>query len=188
MKRNKLEQLAKMAGNIPPFTNSGMFPPSQYYRFLHNLAIDKKPRISVVLGVCGGGCCHNLCIGSGTGKVYGIDVANEYKTNIEFLNQHPNFEFVLSDSIQMAQTFKKKSVDILFIDTIHTYDQTIKEFNAWRPHLAKDAVVLLDDLFREGMLDAWNELPGEKIRFDSLHVGGSPTDGGFGIVFNIPEA
>lgn len=189
MNSEKLTQLAKMAEGLPPFTNSGMFPPSRYYRFLYNLAIEKKPKISVVLGVCGGGCCHNLCIGSGKGKVYGVDVANSYPKNIEYLEQHPNFQFVIADSVMLAseKTFSKIKVDVLFIDTVHTYDQTIAEFNAWHPRLADDAVVLLDDLFRDGMKEAFEELPGEKLRFDTLHIGGSDTDGGFGVVYNIPE-
>jgi hypothetical protein len=32
------------------------------------------------------------------------------------------------------------------------------------------------------MLQAWEEIPGEHIRMDELHIGGSPEDGGFGVI------
>ena len=93
------------------------------------------------------------------------------------------------DSVGCAELINKKlgEIDILFIDSIHTYEQTMKEFNAYRPYLSSRAIVCLDDLFRPGMEDAYNELPGDKIRLDDLHIGGSPTDGGFAVLWNIGE-
>ena len=78
-------------------------------------------------------------------------------------------------------------MDILFIDTDHTYDRTMGEFTAWKPFLSKKAIVCLDDLFRPGMEDAWNELPGTKIRLDHLHDGQYPEGGGFGVIYNISK-
>lgn len=189
MNLDKIYELAKLADSLPPFTNGGMFPPSKYYRFLYQLALDKKPELSVELGVCGGGGSFNLLQGW-TGQVVGIDNANEYPTHIEFLKQHNNFTFWQGDSIDLAYEVYSVygTVDILFIDTIHTYNQTIAEFNAWHPYLAHDAIVLFDDLFRDGMEDAWQHIIqryGYGIRLDNLHQGGSPTDGGFGVVYNI---
>lgn len=164
-----------------------MFPPSVYYKFLFELAREKMSKLSVVLGVCGGGCCYNLLLANPLGKVVGIDLANDHKVNTNYLKTFPNFTFMQKDSITAANFFDDNSVDVLFIDTVHTYEQTMSEFNAWRSKLTTDAVVCLDDLFRGGMQKAWDELPGDKLRMDTLHIGGSKTDGGFGVLFNIPE-
>jgi predicted O-methyltransferase YrrM len=37
------------------------------------------------------------------------------------------------------------AVDLLFIDASHEREATIRQYDAWRPALARDAVVLFDD-------------------------------------------
>jgi len=163
---------------------NSMFPPSPYYRFLRGLAAAKRPAVSVELGVCGGGGSLHLALGYERGRVLGIDIGNEYPTHIRFIEEHcPNFEFMLADSIQVA-TKIDAIVDILFIDTIHTYERTMAEWNAWSSLLADGAIVCLDDLNRPGMMDAWNELPKGSIKMTlyRLHPPASPTDGGFGVI------
>lgn len=191
MNLNKIYELASLADKLPPFTNNGMFPPSKYYRFLYQLALYKQPELSVELGVCGGGGSFNMLQGW-NGQVVGIDITNDYPTHIEFLKKHQNYAFWIGDSIEMASEIHSMygAVDILFIDTIHTFDRTIQEFHAWHPYLAHDAVVILDDLFRDGMQEAWDFIIrnyGHGIRLDHLHQGGSPTDGGFGVVYDIRQ-
>lgn len=178
-----MQHLAEAAKFSPSYPDP-RFPPSLYYKFLRVLAAAKKPMVSVELGVCGGGGSLHLAMGYPEGKVYGVDVANNYPDNIDHIIQRcGNFSFIRADSKQFAEAIMPNEwVDILFIDTVHTYDATMEEFNAWQPKLARNAVVALDDLFRVGMDKAWNELPGEKIRLDFLHIGGSPTDGGFGVL------
>lgn len=172
------------AAKFSPVYHDKRFPPSLYYRFLRVLASAKRPLVSVELGVCGGGGSLHLALGHPEGKVYGVDVANQWPDNIDHVQQTcPNFIFIREDSKQFAKGMMPNAfVDILFIDTVHTYEATLAEFEAWQPKLARNAVVVLDDLFRVGMDKAWAELPGEKIRMDYLHIGGSPTDGGFGVI------
>ena len=69
----------------------------------------------------------------------------------------------------------------MFIDTIHTYRRTIDEFEAWRPFLAEDAVVCLDDLHRVQMGGVWKWMPKNKLRLDNMHPGGA--EGGFGVIW-----
>lgn len=172
------------AAKFAPIYNDKRFPPSLYYRFLRVLASHKRPIVSVELGVCGGGGSLHLALGYPAGKVYGVDVANNWPDNIDYVNKVcPNFIFIRADSRQFAEKMMPNEfVDILFIDTVHTYQDTLDEFNAWQPKLARNAIVILDDLYRVGMEQAWQELPGEHVRLDFLHIGGSPTDGGFGVL------
>jgi cephalosporin hydroxylase len=110
----------------------------------------------------------------------------EYEDNIRWVKRnYPNFHFSHGDSVDSARniyiTFGE--IDLLFIDTTHTYNQTMAEYNAYKPFLSSKAVVCLDDLFRQGMDKVWAEMPETKARFDFLHPSQSPTDGGFGVIW-----
>lgn len=176
----------QMVANYPDPNNSKVtFPPSPYYRFLKLLAEHMPSRLSVELGVCGGGGSLHLSMGSQI--VVGVDVTiAEYEDNIRWIKRnHPNFNFLQEDSVQAAKDIYARfgPIDILFIDTTHTYNQTMAEYNAYLPYLSHRAVVCLDDLYREGMDRVWDEMPDNKLRLDFLHPSQSPTDGGFGVVW-----
>ena len=188
MEVNILRELAE-AAPLQGIYPSDLFPPSIYYRFFRLLTERMKPRCSVELGLGGGGCSLHMALGYPNGRVIGIDRRNIYPAHFaHVIETCPNFEFWHMDSIEAATRYEGMAlppVDILFIDTLHTYERTMAEFAAWESLLASDAVVILDDLFRGGMDRVWQELPGEKARFDLLHIGGESTDGGFGVVYNI---
>ena len=156
------------------------YPPSPYYRFLRLLTEHFKPSLSVELGVSGGGGSLHLAIGHPEGKVVGVDIIRDHEKRIKFIeDNYPNFEFMLFDSTKAATKIFKKygEVGILFIDTDHTYKNTMKEYTAWKPYLSDNAIILLDDLKRDGMVRAFNEVEGEKARYDFLNYGN-----GWGVV------
>lgn len=193
MNKITLTRLAKQAvlmsqllPNYPdPDNEKVTFPPSPYYRFLYLLAKEMDAMLSVELGVCGGGGSLHLAMGSRI--VVGIDVTyDEYKDNMAWLKEHHNnLLFFKDDSVTVAPFIFEQFcvIDILFIDTTHTYNQTMAEYNAYAPFLSDQAVVVLDDLFRDGMDRVWSEMPENKVRFDFLHPSASPTDGGFGVIW-----
>ncbi len=164
-----------------------IFPPSLYYQFLKILAHEMQSRLSVELGVSGGGGSLHLALGNPEGKVVGVDYAWDHPERINFiLDNFPNYTFIKGDSIEYAQAIYENygEIDILFIDTTHTYKQTLSEFEAYKPFLSDRAIVCLDDLFRPGMEKAWNDIEAKhKVRLDSLHTGAA-NGGGFGVVFN----
>ena len=183
-----LEQLAEQAREEPVYPDR-RFPPSLYYRFLKLLTAYIKPSLSVELGVCGGGGSLHMAQGWKLGRVIGVDHQDDHMENIgHILDNCYNFNFIVDDSIGVAEEIYHLygKIDILFIDTDHTYERTLAEFNAWKPYLSYCAIVIFDDLFRHqtgakyNMMDAWNQIPGEKIRLDFLHDGTYPHGGGFG--------
>lgn len=185
MDETKLLAWAGQAMKMHPYPDP-RFPPSAYYRFLEVLARELQPQLSVELGVCGGGGSLHLCRGWLAGRVVGVDVSNEYPEQIQYiLDNFPNFTFWRGDSVEAAgQVYERYGrVEILFIDTTHTREQTLAEYSAWRPYLAPGAIVLFDDLYRPGMLEAWDELPGRKLRLDRLHDGSPGVGGGFGVIW-----
>jgi cephalosporin hydroxylase len=184
-----LQGLADVAEFSMPAYKDKRFPPSIYYRFLQALAHHLQPQVCVELGLCGGGASLHMALGCPYSKVIGVDIVNSWPANIEHVKSTcANFEFWQMDSQEAATRYRgsiSDPVGLLFIDTVHTYEHTLQEFNAWRDLLAVDAIVCFDDLKRPGMDRAWGELAGKKYRIDRLHIGGSPHDGGFGILYDI---
>lgn len=167
----------------------GLFPPSKYYAFFKILAEQMKPKVAVVLGVCGGGDCYHLAKGNPEGKVIGVDIAYDHPIQLEFIKANcPNFEFWLGDAVASAKGVFDKygQIDFLFVDTSHDEGTALAEWEAWKSYLAPSAVVCFDDIFRPGMQEAWETLPQPKIRLDWLHDGQYPEGGGFGAVLMPP--
>lgn len=175
----------QMVAHYPdPNNDKVTFPPSPYYRFLALIAKELNSRLSVELGVCGGGGVLHMAMESH--KAVGVDLALDYEANITWIiRQYPNFTFLQGDSVGCAGMIYDQwgKIDLLFIDTTHTHHQTMAEYQAYSPFLSDGAVVCLDDLFRPGMDLVWAEMPKNKVRFDFLHPSQSPTDGGFGVVW-----
>ncbi len=181
--RGILDRLAEEAKGEEAYYNTA-FPPSMYYRFLKLLAEEFKPKLSVELGVDGAGGSLHLALGNPYGTVIGIDNARKYEKRVKYVeDKYPNFEFMLGDSSESAPIVFEKygKVDILFIDTDHTYETTAREYKAWRPYLSDTAIILLDDLDRDGMTKAFNEMEGYKVVYDFLNYGH-----GFGVVYLKP--
>jgi len=192
MNEQTLTRIAKQAALSPPMiahypqpgNENITFPPSPYYRFLKLLAQEMSSKLSVELGVCGGGGSLHLAM---TSRVaVGVDVIEDHKDNTDWIKIcYPNWHFMIGDSVCLASKIYDKfgEIDILFIDTTHTHEQTMTEYFAYQNYLSERAIVCLDDLHRPGMDLAWREMPDTKTRFDFLHPSQSPTDGGFGVVW-----
>lgn len=187
-----IKECAEQAKDVKVYNNP-LFPPSLYYRFFKLLASRIKPSLSVELGVCGGGGSLHLALGYPRGQVVGIDHSWDHPEQISHIRKAcPNFKFIIGDSCKEAQRvyFDYGHVDILFIDTDHTRETTLREFNTWKPYLKKDAIVCFDDLFRPGMDDTFKSLPGTKLYLNHLKGGERNDDpvqeGGFGVIYDIP--
>ncbi len=182
---NEADTVGPMVAHYPdPSNDTVTFPPSPYYRFLQLLANTMNSKLSVELGVCGGGGSLHLAMASRI--AVGVDVVEDHPDNTNWIKRnYPNWNFLIGDSVYLARTIFERfgEIDILFIDTTHTYKQTLAEYRAYEPFLSDRAVVCLDDLFRPGMDLAWADMSENKERFDFLHPSQSPTDGGFGVVW-----
>ncbi len=171
-----------LAPGRTPIFNEPIFPNSVYYHFMYYLTKELKFPVAVELGVNGGGASFHLCKGNPDGKVIGVEYSNDMPGNIEFIKKEcPNFVFIFDDAYRVSTEIWDKygTIDFLFLDTVHTYDDTMRLFNLYYPCLSENSIVCLDDLLRPGMQKAYEDLPGIKIRDDCLHLGGGPQDGGF---------
>lgn len=163
------------------------FPPSKYYKFLGCMTKELRAEWAIELGVCGGGGSYHIAFMNPTTHVLGVDVQREYPDNIKYIEDTcPNWTFVENDSLLFSKNLEKftpASIDLLFVDTTHEYNQTKWEFEAFLPLMSPGGVICMDDLNRVGVRRYWNEITLPKIEIPELHLGGSPTDGSFGVVW-----
>ena len=55
-------------------------------------------------------------------------------------------DFDALDTQRIIDTFEKKSISMIFMDTIHTYEQVLAEYITWKPYLKDDCIILIDDI------------------------------------------
>ena len=56
------------------------------------------------------------------------------------------YDFDSLDEGRVDSTFEKKSISMIFMDTIHTYEQLVEEYRIWGPYLKDNCVVVVDDI------------------------------------------
>jgi hypothetical protein len=76
-------------------------------------------------------------------EVFGVDID---ACNYDFVT---NGKFFQADDCLFANYYSMmygtKNIDVLFIDTSHYYDHTVREIAAWFPHLSDSALVIFHD-------------------------------------------
>ena len=81
---------------------------------------------------------------------YTLDIIHD----IRFINDKINNDsrvYILNDFDSLDEgrvdsTFEKKSISMIFMDTIHTYEQLVEEYRIWGPYLKDNCVVVVDDI------------------------------------------
>ena len=114
----------------------------------YSLVVTRKPRIVVELGTRGGVSTLAFLLAldhNRAGHLYSCDVdaCGSARTKIESLGLSPFWTFRQGDDLDWADC--PTPIDVLFVDTSHTYEQTVAELRAFAPRLAPDGVILLHD-------------------------------------------
>jgi predicted O-methyltransferase YrrM len=114
----------------------------------YSLVVTRKPRIVVELGTRGGVSTVAFLLALsrvGAGHLYSCDVdaCGSARTKAESLGLAPFWTFRQGDDLDWPDC--PTPIDVLFVDTSHTYEQTIAELRAFAPRLAPDGVILLHD-------------------------------------------
>lgn len=100
-------------------------------------------------------------------------VAAEREKGNHSLGDAPN----ACDEVRAIMFNANRKIDILFIDSWHTYDNAVLDWQYYKPLLNSPALVICDDIQGgygpaiSGMLDFWNELPEPKFLNANLHPG-----------------
>jgi predicted O-methyltransferase YrrM len=145
---------------------------TDYNRFIYALVQTFKPALMVETGTDRGRSCAHMALGNPQGQVVTIDIdpaCSEQALGLEL----PNVAALTGDSLGLLGLFDPGSINLLFLDSLHTYEHTKAEWEAFRSKLCPGALVLIDDIaLDEGMRQFWRELPQPKLKLNHLHFSG----------------
>ena len=121
-----------------------------YFSLLHNLTSNIEGTIVELGNREGLGILSIYDALSENSELYTLDIVDD----VRFINDkiksdsrvHILNDFNSLDSDRIEKTFDKKSISMIFLDTIHTYEQVAEEFKLWEPYMKDDCVMLIDDI------------------------------------------
>ncbi len=136
---------------------------SSHVEFLHDLVVSEKATTVLELGVCPGvSTLAFLCgLQKTNGHLYSCDIApcKQAIAAVTRANLGAYWTFINQDDYLVAETWDK-IVDILLIDTDHTYEHTLFELQWFSPFVRKGGVILMHDThsrFTFGIMKAIDE-------------------------------
>ena len=121
-----------------------------YFSLLHNLTSNIEGTIVELGNREGLGILSIYDALSENSELYTLDIVDDVRfinnkiksdSRVKILN-----DFDALDSNRVSKTFEKKSISMIFLDTIHTYEQVLAEFQLWEPYMKDDCVMLVDDI------------------------------------------
>ena len=121
-----------------------------YFSLLHNLTTNIEGTIVELGNREGLGILSIYDALSENSELYTLDIVDDVRfindkiksdSRVKILN-----DFDALDSDRVSKTFEKKSISMIFLDTIHTYEQVLAEFILWEPYMKDDCVMLIDDI------------------------------------------
>ena len=121
-----------------------------YFSLLHNLTSNIEGTIVELGNREGLGILSIYDALSENSELYTLDIVDD----VRFINDkiksdsrvHILNDFNSLDADRIEKTFEKKSISMIFLDTIHTYEQVTLEFKLWEPYMKDDCVMLIDDI------------------------------------------
>lgn len=166
-----------------------------YYRFLYHLVLRTLPDVCLEIGVEWGLGSAHLCEASSPDDfedsyVIGIDI----NTSVLVDGLHAfygNYHFIQLDSTsEKAEKWtallvrKYGGLGIVFQDSSHHYEASCQEWDIYSHFLDRNAIWICDDVtpdfydpdigpwpLSKGMVQYFQERPGEKKLYDNLHHG-----------------
>lgn len=113
---------------------------------LFMLTVELKLRTIVELGTRTGESTIGLLFGAKQvgGKVFSFDIGEclEAKKKVESYELQAYWDFTQSDDLMVGWD---KPIDHLFIDTSHTYDQTLNELRKFEPYVRNGGIITMHD-------------------------------------------
>ena len=121
-----------------------------YFSLLHNLTSNIEGTIVELGNREGLGILSIYDALSENSELYTLDIVDD----VRFINDkiksdsrvHILNDFNSLDANRIEKTFEKKSISMIFLDTIHTYEQVSLEFKLWEPYMKDDCGMLIDDI------------------------------------------
>ncbi len=167
LKKDNRPQLLKDMTNIAETTTA-------YNRFLYELAKNVQPSIIVETGTDRGRSAVHFAAGCPQAQVITIDIDQNCSNEVRSFG-FKNIVAITSDSLEFTkQLYRYPIIDILFIDSLHNFHQTYREYEHYRPYVREGGLIIFDDIRINGEMTAfWNYFVIDK-KFDLsvLHFSG----------------
>lgn len=142
-----------------------------YNFFLYCLTKELQPAHVVETGTDRGRSATHMAEGCPTARIVSIDIDVVCSDQLRAFNL-PNVEAVTGNSLTLTSRFPAGSIDLLFLDSLHTYEHLKAEFAAFVPLVRSGGLVVLDDVALDaGMKRAWSEISLRKLD-TGLHFSG----------------
>lgn len=180
--KSNLDVIGQRAAQLQDLLNR-QGAPADYYGLLTSLVREFDCKSVLELGTFRGASARAMLEGLGPdGCLTSIDLA---ATRLPAsLIEDSRFHRVVGDSL-VPDCFPSTphGVDLLFIDTEHTFEQVSAEWELYRSALKPGAIVCFDDIhINEGMARFWDQL--SIVKWDT---GGRFHPSGFGVALNGPD-
>lgn len=147
-------------------------PTERYNRFLYEFTKRYQPELVVETGTDRGRSAAHFALGNPKGSVLTIDIDSACSENADSL-RIGNIIAVTADSLLFADKVTDASVDVIFLDSLHTYDHASSELRAYVRKLKPTGIVFFDDICLDaGMSQFWMEVSGQKLNLSHLHISG----------------
>lgn len=158
--------------------------------FAYDLVADRKPELLVELGTYSGLSFFSFCQAMEENKVRGLAYAvdtwegDEHTGNYDdsvyqqvashARENYPGFSYLLRMRFDEALAqFDDRSIDILHIDGLHTYEAVKQDFESWLPRVKDDGIILLHDIEARlpefGVRRFWQEISSQYPSFEFRH-------------------
>jgi predicted O-methyltransferase YrrM len=121
-----------------------------YFSLLHNLTSNIEGTIVELGNREGLGILSIYDALSENSELYTLDIVDDVRFINDKIKNDPRVhilnDFNSLDSGRVQNTFEKNSISMIFLDTIHTYEQVFSEFLVWKQYMKDDCVMLIDDI------------------------------------------
>ena len=121
-----------------------------YFSLLHNLTSNIEGTIVELGNREGLGILSIYDALQPNSEFYTLDIVDDVRFVNDKIKNDPRVhilnDFDALDSDRVSKTFEKKSISMIFLDTIHTYEQVLSELIVWKQYMKDDCVMLVDDI------------------------------------------
>lgn len=144
-----------------------------YNHFLYEFVRRYQPESILETGTDRGRSAAHLALGYTECKVVTIDIDPACKENVDALRLENIESVIVPDSLEHASNVPDGSIDVCFLDSLHTPEHTLAEWSAFQPKVKAGGIVFIDDIELDGhMRRFWDDLEGEKLYLLALHSSG----------------
>lgn len=162
--------------------------------FAYDLVANTKPKTIVELGTHKGHSFFAFCQGIKDQNIdakivavdtwqgdehagfYGDEIFDEVDNVVNHYYEKIKIQLIRKTFDEALDDFAEKSIDILHIDGLHTYEAVKRDFEKWLPKVKEDGVILFHDIVVKerdfGVYKLWDDIKRDYYTMEFYHSNG----------------